>query len=406
MLQRMAGNRATSLAVQPAAAVQRIPTVAPSLTIPLPEGTFVEFGKASWIKGDVGSTGEVTFVPVPAGGSAPGTTVGGTTDKGVKIDHEIAKRESVRVLDTVTFDEVTENLSFELSGKKLEIAYSMTGKVKTGFPFVSGVIEGKAVGLSLDWEKMKSGEGGRGRSVSALALEVSGGLEGEGPMQLGPIDVIAKPKVALKGSVGFNWERLMAYIGQKVAEGAVRGGAQAVTTAAGTAMVPISYSAIGVAVAGVAIPAAAAVALGYGMYQGIKNAGAASRGAALGAALRDQARRDAKQGAKGHASVLTGGPSAGDAGSEAAKQQLADIAAQHNATPEIVAVVAGKDRGYAEVYAANLRTIRQALYDEACRVYDSTFEKDFGYLESLGPSWGTRGVFRKYLRMILFSDEL
>ena len=356
-------------------------------TFELPEGKLLEFGKASYVKGSVKSEGEVQFVPVAAGGGAPPVVAGGV-NQGAKIETELAKQEGVRFLNSIKFDEITETLEYELSKKQFKVNLEVAAKVKTGFPFVNGLLEGNLNFVVVEWDKPQD--------VTAFGVDISGGLNGEGPIKLGGVDVLVKAKVLLTGGIEPNWPRILAQAGKEGAKGAVR----ATATQAGTTMLAIDLAGVATSVAAIAVPAAAAVAIGYGMHQGIKNTRAAQEAAQHGVPAREKARAYAKSFAR----TWTGGSAEGEGGAEA-ERQIQEAMQKTNASRTMLVEKAKADRGYQALYKQGLDIICDRLYAEAVQVFDESHRKDFGLIEEIGETWGMRGVFRTNLRIILYEHR-
>lgn len=164
----------------------------------------------------------------------------------------------------------------------------------------------------------------------------------------------------------------------------------------------VDAAALASAAAVVALPAAAAVAIGFGVYQESRNMAADS--AAINTAL--PARKKAEQVAKSYASVLCGGKSGGsDEGASNAEAQLKKIMDDTGASREEVQEAIRKAHGgYEGVRAKELQRIKELMYAEACRNFDEGHKDEFGFLENRGPDWGFRGSFRKTLRIVLMGD--
>ncbi|MBC7942169.1 MAG: hypothetical protein H7Z19_20845, partial [Chitinophagaceae bacterium] len=162
--------------------------------------------------------------------------------------------------------------------------------------------------------------------------------------------------------------------------------------------IAVDAAALASAAAVVALPLAAAVAMGAGMYQEAQNMKADSE--AIATAL--PARKKAAEAAASYAKTMTGGGS-GDASAEA---QLAQIMEKSHATrEEAIAAVVKAQGTYAAIRARELQRIKDAMFARACAAFDEGHKADFGILERQGPDWGFRGSYRKRLRMILFADD-
>ena len=407
-LQRMAGNQAIAgvLARQPPAAAPPAPAAptanrSPAFTVEVPESLtdFMKLeGKALYCKGSLNVKGEVQFVPVEAGVEASNNTVGGSTgSQGAKVEVELeAGKEVQDFIKSLGFEKVEEALTFEAGLKKLEASIGLSAKAKTKYPWCKGIVEGKFIGVGIEWEKIKD--------FSVGAFEVAGGFSGEGKVTLGGIDYIAKPKIQIAGKVEADWVKIAAEAAkQGVKEGAkqgARGAVQAVGTEAGATVLVVDGAAVGSAVAAIAIPFAAAVAMGFGAYQAMRNARTAQDAAGHGAVLRDQA----NEWAKNYARTMTGHAGEGP-GAEEAEKQIAALMAEHNAPREFVlAMVREKRGGYLKLREEALGIIKPKMREEAIKAFEESHKDDFGIIDSLGPEWGTRGVFRKHLDQVLMWD--
>jgi hypothetical protein len=410
-LQRVAGNQAIAgvlardaapAAPAPAAAPAPQASVSPAFTLEVPDQVTdklkFEAGKASYVKGSIGLKGEVQFVPVPTGTEAANNTVGTSSgSQGAKVEIELAaQKEIAAFLKSIGFDKVEEALTFETGLKKLEISIGITGKANTKYDWCKGLVEGKAIGIGVEWNKIAEASFG--------AIEVSGGFTGEGKVTLGGIDYIAKPKITLTGRGEINWMR----VAQKAAEQGVKEGAKegtkgavrSVATEAGVEAIAIDGAAVGSAVAAIAIPAAAAVAMGYGAFQAMRNAQTAQEAAGKGVVLRDQA----NVWAKNYARTLTGYKAEGP-GADEAEAQIAAVMAQTNAPREfVIAKVQEQRGGYDKLREEALALIKPKLREEAIKAFEESHKDDFGLIDSIGPDWGTRGVFRKHLDQVLMWD--
>jgi hypothetical protein len=403
-LQRMAGNAAIAnvLARDPApAAAPPTANRTPAFTVEVPEALTdwakLE-GKAAYCKGTLSVKGEVQFVAVETGVEASNNTVGGSTgSQGAKVEVELeAQKEVAAFLKSLGFEKVEEGLTFEAGLKKLEISLGITAKAKTKYDWCKGIVEGKIIGVGVEWDKIKE--------ASVGAIEVAGGFTGEGKVTLGGTDYIAKPKVQLSGKLEPDWPRIAAKAAEQgIKEGAkegAKGAVEATATEAGATAIAVDGAAVGSAVAAIAIPFAAAVAMGFGAYQAIRNARTAQDAGGQGAVLRDQANVWAKNYAKtmtGHAGV---GP-----GADEANSQIAALMEQHHAPREFVlAMIREKRGGHDALREEAFGLIKPKMREEAIKAFEESHKDDFGIIDSLGPEWGTRGVFRKHLDLVLMSD--
>ena len=405
-LQRLAGNQAVANVLArdtPAAAPAATPTAnrTPAFTVEVPEALtdWMKLeGKAAYVKGTLAVKGEVQFVAVEAGVEASNNTVGGSTgSQGTKVEIELSAKDWVADwVRSLSFEKVEEGLTFEAGLKKLEASIGLTAKAKTKYDWCKGIVEGKFIGIGVEWDKIKE--------ASVGAFEVAGGFTGEGKVTLGGTDYIAKPKVQLSGKVEPDWVRIAAKAAEQgVKEGAkqgARGAVQATATEAGVTAIAVDGAAVGSAVAAIAIPFAAAVAMGFGAYQAMRNAKTAQDAAGHGAVLRDQA----NVWAKNYARTMTGHAGEGP-GAEEAEKQIAALMAEHNAPREFVLTMVREKRGgYLALRDEALGLIKPKMREEAIKAFEESHKDDFGIIDSLGPEWGTRGVFRKHLDQVLMWD--
>jgi hypothetical protein len=361
-------------------------------SVDLPESK-VEFGRTAFVSGSVGSKGSIAFEPVES--PAIGVEY---ANQGAKVNFALAKQEAVRIANSITLDEVSEGLSFELSRKQVNVSFAVNAKLKTALPFLSGKLSGKLVVAGVQWEKPDS--------ATAFGLEVSGSLVGQGPIRLGDTEVMVKSSVTLAGTLRPNWHRILGEAGKRAAQGAADGAVSAVTTEAGTVVLSVDTAALASGAATIVVPVAAAVGMAYGVFQDMKNTKAAVTAAQRGVSLRQQAREYAE----GYARTLTGGSGSGP-GAVEAERLLAGLAVASNATRDMaVAAVRYQQGSYQEIHDRAYRRIRDAYYAEACRQFDESHRDDFGFVESIGDwfgsdDWGMKGVFRDTLRIVLYSDE-
>lgn len=405
-LQRAAGNQAIANVLArdtPAAAPAATPTAnrTPAFTVEVPEALtdWMKLeGKAAYVKGTLAVKGEVQFVAVETGVEASNNTVGGSSGgQGAKVEVELQAKDWVAdFVRSLGFEKVEEGLTFEAGLKKLEASIGLTAKAKTKYDWCKGIVEGKFIGIGVEWDKIKD--------ASVGAVEVAGGFTGEGKVTLGGTDYIAKPKIQLSGKVEPDWVRIAAKAAEEgVKEGArqgARGAVQATATEAGATILVVDGAAVGSAVAVIAIPAAAAVAMGFGAYQAMRNAETAQAAAGQGVVLRDQANAWAKN----YARTMTGHEGEGP-GADEANKQIAAIMAEHHAPREmVIGMIREKRGGYDKLREEALGIIKPKMRDEAIKAFEESHQKDFGIVESLGEDWGTRGVFRKHLDQVLMWD--
>ena len=380
-------------------AVQRAgPGITPKFNIEIsPDKWKKDFGKASYVKGEYGLKGEIAGELLPKGGEASPLSVSGTSNKGAKTEIVIAEQKAIQILAGLEIESVKEALSFELALKKLAVELTVEAQIKTRYPWLKGLAKGAFKIVDVDWEEMSKDPG----SPTALGIEVAGGLQGEGTIGLTEqTDLKLAVQLTPFGSIAPNWPRIAGEVGKRVATEGGKAALTSTTTAAGTQVVTVNLGAVAASAAAIIVPLAAAAAMGYGAYQGAKNIKAARDAANAGVA----AKKKAKECARGFAMTLTGHSPAGDEGSLEADAQINATMASTQATREMVIAAATKEQGgYAAIYEKNLKRIKQTIYEEACRTYDEAHRESWGFIEELGPSWGFRGVYRKYLGIILFA---
>jgi hypothetical protein len=405
-LQRSAGNGAVAnlLARQPTAAppAPAGPQSAPAsgaFTVEVPEewldGLKLEGGKANWFKGSLAVKGEVQFVAVDPGQDPSKTTAGGSTGaKGVKVETERKGETWVsNLLDSMGFDEVTESLTGELGAKKLELSAGVQGKIKTSVPWFTPIVEGKVIGIGVEWAKLAE--------TTVGGIELSGGGAGEGRVSLDGIDFIVKPKVTITGKGELNMARVAAEVAKHTV---TEGGKLALKVAGGEAgtVIALDAGAIAAGAAAIIVPAAAAVALGFGFFQGMKNAAAAREAAEKGV----EARRQAVSFARSYAKVLTGGKGDDPFAVASAETQISTLMATTGAPRAmVIAMIVDEQGGYSAIFKKNLKIIKDKLYDKAVETFNETHKDDFGLVESLGDDWGMKGVFQSTLRIVLYGGE-
>ena len=146
---------------------------------------------------------------------------------------------------------------------------------------------------------------------------------------------------------------------------------------------------------------AAAIAMGYGVWQGMKNARATRDAAGCGVI----ARKKAEECAKGFARTLTGSSPGSDESWAEAEAQIQAAMASTSAPREMVVAAATQEQGgHSAIYEKNLKRIKDKLYAEGCAKYDEQSKPDWGFIEEIGPEWGMRGVFRNTFRIVLLGD--
>jgi hypothetical protein len=387
---------AQRLVVQRQAAQQ----ITPTFTIPIePDSTKIDFGKASYVRGSVALKGEIKGELVRKGQDSAAVSAGGTSNMGGQTEITLAEQKGFAVFDGLEVDKIKETLSFELSKKKLDVSLGAEASIKTRYPWLKGVVGLKFVLAGVEWEQMAKDPG----SAVALGVEVSGGANGEGTVNVNnDFDVKLSVKVVASGEVHPNWPRIAGEVGKRVATEGGKAAVQATTTAAGTSVVAIDLAAVATAAAAILIPLAAAIAMGYGAFQGMKNAKAARDAANYGV----QMRAKAEECARGFARTLTGHAPGSDEGSAEADAQIQGTMTSTGASREMVVAAATQEQGgYAAIYAKNLKRIKDKLYAEGCVQYDKQSEPDWGFIEEIGPEWGMRGVFRTTFRMILYHQS-
>jgi hypothetical protein len=383
------GTTAQRLAVQ-----RQGQQITPSFTIPIePESTKKDLGSsASYVKGSIALKGEVKGEVVEKGKDSAAVSAGGTSNVGGQAEITLAEQKGYAIFDSLGIEKVKETLAFELSKKKLEVSLGAEASIKTRYEWLKGIVGLKFVAAGVEWEKIND--------AVALGVELSGGLSGEGTVNLNSsYDVKLSVKVTAVGEVHPNWARIGAEVGKRVATEGGKAAVEATTTAAGTSVVAIDMAAVATAAAAILIPLAAAVAMGYGAFQGMKNARAAREAAGYGV----QMRAKAEQCAKGFAQTLTGHSPGSDEGSAEAEAQIqATMASTHGSREMVIAAATQEQGGYAAIYEKNLKRIKDKLYAEGCAKYDEQSKPDWGFIEELGPDWGMRGVFRSTFRIVLY----
>jgi hypothetical protein len=403
-LQRMAGNQAVAGAMimrdpptgaPPAQAPAPQANQSPAITVELPEALAdkmkLEAGKASWVKGSVQVKGEVQFIPVEAGVKPGDTTVSGSTgSQGVKVEIEKeAPKWANDLAKSLDWAEIKEGLTFECGLKKLEVSIGLNGKLKSKYDWVRPIVEGKVIGVGVEWEKIQEAQAG--------ALELSGGFSGEGKVQFGGVDYIAKPKITITGNGGINWAK----VATEVAKRGFQEGAKGAAESAAGEVIAVDAAAVGAGAAAILVPLAAAVAMGYGAFQAMKNAKTAQEAVGLGVGLRDQANLWAKN----YARTLTGHGKADGPGAADAEAQIKALMEQHHSPRELVIAMIKEKRGNYDALRQEAHDkIKPKLYDEAVKHFEEGHQADFGLIESIGEDWGMRGVFRRDLKQILMSD--
>jgi hypothetical protein len=399
-VQRTAGNAAVqrmlthSVRRSPVAQREGAQQITPSFTVPIePNSTKIDLGgKASYIKGSVALKGEVKGEIVQKGKDSASVGAGGTSNVGGQAEITLAEQKGFAIFDAIDIEKVKETMGFELSMKKLDVNFAAEASIKTRYPWLKGIAGLKFVVAGVEWDKISD--------AVALGVEVSGGLSGEGTINLNSgYDVKLSVKVTVVGEVHPNWPRIAAEVGKRVATEGGKAAVEATTTGAGTSVIAIDLAAVGAAAAAILVPLAAAVAMGYGAFQGMKNARAAREAAGYGVVMKAKA----EECAKGFAQTLTGRSPGSDEGSVEAEAQIHGVMASTGASREIVVAAATQEQGgYGAIYEKNLTRIKEKLYAEGCARYDEQSKADWGYIEDIGPEWGMRGVYRKYFRMVLF----
>jgi hypothetical protein len=420
-IQRAAGNRAAASLLQgPQLVPQRAPQpepdttptqrlavqrdgaqqITPSFVIPIePSKTKIDLGgKASYVRGSVALKGEIKGELVRKGQEAAAVGAGGTSNVGAQTEITLAEQKGFALFDGVEIDKVKETLGFELSKKKLDVSLGAEASIKTRYPSVKGLVGLKFVLAGIEWEEMAKDPG----SAVALGVEISGGVSGEQRVNVSnDYDVMLTVKVVATGEAHPNWPRIAGEVGKRVATEGGKAAVEATTTAAGTSVVAIDMAAVASAAAVILIPLAAAVAMGYGAWQGMKNAKAARDAAGYGVI----ARKKAEESARGFARTLTGSAPGSDEGSTEAEAQIqAAMAATHGSREMVVAAATQEQGGYQAIYDKNLKRIKEAMYKDLIAKWEAANQSEFGWLESLGDDWGMKGVFRNTLRIVLFGD--
>ncbi|MDA8237054.1 MAG: hypothetical protein M0T75_04060 [Chloroflexi bacterium] len=409
-IQRAAGNRAATalvLARRPAPAAPRLPVqrdgpqqITPSFVVPIePTATKIDLGgKASYVRGSIALKGEVKGELVRKGQESAGMGAGGTSNVGGQTEITIAEQKGFAVFDGLDVEKVKETLSFELSKKKLDVSLGGEATIKTRYPWLKGLVGLKLVLAGIEWEEMAKDPG----SAVALGVEISGGVSGEGRVNVtSEYDVLLTVKVVATGEAHPNWPRIAGEVGKRVATEGGKAAVEATTTAAGTSVVAIDMAAVASAAAVILIPLAAAIAMGYGAWQGMKNAKAARDAAGYGVV----ARKKAEECARGFARTLTGSAPGSDEGSAEAEAQIqAAMASTHASREMVVAAATQEQGGYQAIHDKNLKRIKDRIYADLVAKWEEQSKPDWGWLEELGPDWGMRGVFRSTFRIVLYGE--
>ena len=374
--------------------------ITPNFVIPIePNATKIDLGgKTSYVRGSVALKGEVKGELVRKGQESAAMGAGGTSNAGVQTEITIAEQKGFAVFDGLEVEKVKETLAFELSKKKLDVSLGGEATIKTRYPWLKGLVGLKFVLAGIEWEEMAKDPG----SAVALGVEISGGVSGEGRVNVNnDYDVMLTVKVVASGEAHPNWPRIAGEVGKRVATEGGKAAVEATTTAAGTSVVAIDMAAVASAAAVILIPLAAAIAMGYGAWQGMKNARAAREAAGYGVV----ARKKAEDCARGFARTLTGSSPGSDEGSAEAEAQIqAAMASTHASREMVVAAATQEQGGYQAIYDKNLKRIKERIYADLCAKWDDQSKPDWGWLEEMGPDWGMRGVFRSTFRIVLFGD--
>jgi hypothetical protein len=164
----------------------------------------------------------------------------------------------------------------------------------------------------------------------------------------------------------------------------------------------VDLAGLAVSAAAVVLPIVAAGVLAAGLFQGAKLTEAAVAAANAGVA----ARQKAKTITAGYAHVITGGANKGDEGSAEAEGQIQSMMAKTNASrDQVVEAVKAQQGNYYAIYEKNLKRIKDRFYADAVRMFEEKYQGEFGLIESLGETWGMRGVFRRTLRLVLYAED-
>ncbi|HYN48882.1 MAG TPA: hypothetical protein VER83_08450 [Candidatus Nanopelagicales bacterium] len=374
--------------------------ITPNFVIPIePSKTKLDLtSKTAYVRGSVAFKGEIKGELVRKGQESAAVGGGGTSNAGAQTEITLAQQKGFEIFAGLEVEKVKETLAFELSKKKLDVSFGGEATIKTAYPEIKGLVGLKFILAGIEWEEMAKDPG----SAVALGIEISGGVSGEKRLNINAdYDVILNVKVLATGEAHPNWPRIAGEVGKRVATEGGKAAVEATTTASGTSVIAIDMAAVASAAAAILVPLAAAIAMGYGVWQGMKNAKAAREAAGYGVI----ARKKAEDCARGFARTLTGSSPGSDEGSVEAEAQIQAAMASTSATREMVVAAATQAQGgYAAIYEKNLKRIKDKLYAEGCARYDEQSRPDWGFIEEIGPEWGMRGVFRSTFRIVLLGD--
>jgi hypothetical protein len=348
---------------------------------------------------EVSLGGEVTLREIPLGKAPLGKVaeavakVGGSVKFGPAADADTqgVKKEDVELSVLKKAEDVIRKGKWEIGGgpkyskqdKQLTLAVNIT------FSCEWGPVKGEFAPVEVSLVGFDAKKGISGPKVSIINLALSYKNDSM-KVVVGPATI----EFSFAGSFQVEISPDYAAIGQWVLEKA------AIETAEG--VIAVDGAALASGAAAVALPLAAAAAIGFGMYQEARNMRATSE--AIRTAL--PARKRAAQAATSYGKVLTGGSGGSDEGSQHAEAQIAQIMKQSKATREqVIEAIVKAQGGSGPIRARELQRLKDQMYAEACRAFDEGHKDDFGIIERQGPDWGYRGSFRKTLRIILYADD-
>jgi hypothetical protein len=204
----------------------------------LPETKFAEFPATSYVKGSLKFKAEINAEIVKGGKSTAGVKFSGTTNQGGKVDVTVAKQKADELTNetlrsacqALGIKEFKESFGVEISGKKINIDIGITATIASdSVNWLKGFLKGKFVLAAAEWEKLAKDP----NDFSFTSFTIEGGASATGVTI--PMDDIGIPghgllvtvTVAISGSAGPNWGRILAEAGKKAVEqGAKEAGKQ------------------------------------------------------------------------------------------------------------------------------------------------------------------------------------
>jgi hypothetical protein len=183
--------------------------------------TPLKFPKTSKLRGGIKFKIDITLELVSKDGSP--LKAGLTTNMGIKIDAELARRKSIEITESLSIVDIKETLSTEGSAKKFDVSIGWSGKLaSTKFPWVTGPFGGKIAIAGVEWEKIEKNPD----DYTLTQFVVEGGIAGEGVVPLDAGGDANLKEFGLKitvrglvsGSIGPNWPVIGADLGKKLVE--------------------------------------------------------------------------------------------------------------------------------------------------------------------------------------------